>query len=239
MDGNAPTDRETSRCCRGSARSSRRAPRKRCLPQHTSTASSPSTEPSRGDGNERTSSYGVTGQHGATAGARACAWLPWCVDPASVSRLGGMDTATLPRSGSRSAVVTGSWRTFERIPRGRARRDEGGARARNQLPRRRPLQRRDGQRADPHGLLRGALRRAVPRGGLAARRDRRSQQALVGVLAGGERRRGARRLARPHGPGPDRPDLRQPAAGRAAGRLRWCTTWRGCSRPARPARGGS
>ena len=45
-----------------------------------------------------------------------------------------------------------------------------------------------------------------------------SQQAVVGVLAGAERRRRARRLAGPHGPRPHRPDLRQPAARRPAGR---------------------
>ena len=79
----------------------------------------------------------------------------------------------------------------------------------HQLPRRRPLQRRDRNGADPDRLLRGAVRRAVPRRGLAARRDDRVQQAVVGVLARAERGRGARRVARAHGPRLHRRHLRR------------------------------
>ena len=119
-----------------------------------------------------------------------------------------------------SALSLGSWRTFERLPPETgvailraARRVRG-----HHLLRRRPLQRRDGPGPDPDRVLRGAVRGAVPRCGPAARRDGRGEQAVVGVLARAERRRGAGRLPAAHALRPRGPDLRQPTAGGPGGR---------------------
>ena len=112
-----------------------------------------------------------------------------------------------------SVMSLGSWRTFERISR-----DQGeavmrsGTRRGHQLPRRCPVQRRDRQRTDSERLLRGRVRRAVPRQRLGARRGRRRQQAVVGVLAGAVSGRRARCVPRADGARPHRPDLRHAAA---------------------------
>ncbi len=63
------------------------------------------------------------------------------------------------------------------------RRPAGRPGRRHRHPRGRPLQRRERQRPDPHGVLRGRVRRGLPGLRLAPRRGDHRHQAVVGVLA--------------------------------------------------------
>ena len=77
-----------------------------------------------------------------------------------------MDTAPLGPSGLEvSRLALGSWRTFERLDRGRGPGGHGRRpRGRHHVPRRRPLRRRDRDGAHPDRLVGGPVRRALPAG---------------------------------------------------------------------------
>ena len=132
-----------------------------------------------------------------------------------------------------SVLALGSWRTWERIPRADAVATLGAAREAG-------IDFLDTARYhDAAGLLRGRVRRDLPGVGVAARRGDDRQQAVVGVLAGAERRGGARRVAATHRARPFRRHLLRPATDRAGdvrGRERGRRT---CSGPGRRGRGPS
>ena len=126
----------------------------------------------------------------------------------------GLPLRPLGSSGPEVSVMSlGSWRTYERIPREqglavmRAARDAGitfldDARYDDET----------GDAPIPTGyseVVFGELFRAA---GWARDEVVGRQQAVVGVLAGAVGAAGARRLARPDGPRPRRPDLRDPPA---------------------------
>ena len=108
-----------------------------------------------------------------------------------------------------SVLSLGSWRTWERDPaRGRDRDAAGGSRRRHRPSGHRPLPRR-------RRPVRDRVRRDLPRVRLAARRGDDRQQAVVGVLAGAERRGGDRRVTAANRARLLRLHLLRPAADRA------------------------
>ena len=139
-----------------------------------------------------------------------------------------------------SVLSLGSWMTFEHMSREaglavmRAARECG-----HRLPRRRAVRRPHRHRADPHRVLRGAVRGSVPRVGLATRGRHRREQALARVLARREPRRRARRFAPAHGLRLPRPRLLRVAAATVARSPISSTTSARSWRRARRVRGES